>query len=405
MISKTLTKYRALSSEVKSILGAYSVYALSERILTVFMGILVYTATNSLAFMALYFFVYFTACLLGFSAWGYLMSKWGLNMRWNHLRAFLSYILGFIWLWFFQDESWHYLVFAAFNGAGLGLFWLGHHTFEMLHTSDKDRDFYSAMLGTVDHMTGILGPGLATIIFFFSEKYFSDPLAIIFFIMPFLYFLVIPFLWNLPDYIPKKISKKEWKRLRTSKELWPAKRFAFVESMGWGSWEVFSPLIIIAALETYVNVGIFDTVLGFLAIMIVIVQGHWQNKGNRKKIFHWASFLLVIYFVGLFFWPYSPWVYILLGFYWELVYPVYGTVYHVISLKNIDQLRCGEGRFFAGLLYREWMIYLGRITSLAVIGTVALLSPNDYLVVAVGLFWILAEYLLLAYFVDGVLED
>ena len=405
MITSTLKKFSGLSKEVRSILGAYSVYELAERIITVFMGIFVYTSSDSLVFMALYFLVYFTACFLGFSGWGLLMSKWQINMKWNHLRAFATYILGFIWFWFFRDENWHYLVFAAFNGAGLGLFWLGHHSFEMLHTNDKDRDFYSAALGVVDHVSGILGPLIATASFLISEKFFGDSLSIIFFVLPFVYLLVIPFLWNLPDFTPEEIESVDWNRLRKSKKLWPAKRFAFVESLGWGAWEIFAPLIIIAALGTYVNVGFFDTILGLVSILIVLIQGHWMHNGNRKKIFHWSLALVLLYFVGLLFWPFSPWVFILLGFYWELVYPVYGTVFHVISLKNIDQLRCHRGHFYAGLLYREWIIYLGRLTSLIGVGTVAYFSSNNYLVTAVGITWIILQYLFLAYFVEGVLED
>lgn len=405
MIATTLKKYRDLSKEVRSIIGAYSVYELAERIITVFMGIFVYTSSDSLAFMALYFFVYFTACFLGFSGWGWLMSRWKINMKWNHLRAFSVYILGFIWFWFFRDENWHYLVFGACNGAGLGLFWLGHHSFEMLHTDDSDRNFYSAALGVVDHTVGILGPLIATACFLISEKVFGDSLSIIFFVIPIIYLLVIPFLWNLPDYVPEEIESKDWHRLRHLKKNIPAKRFAFVESLGWGAWEIFSPLIIIAALGTYVNVGYFDTILGLISILIVLIQGHWMHNGNRKKVFHVSLAFVLLYFVGLFFWPYSPWVFIGLGFYWELVYPVYGTVFHVVSLKNIDQLRCHKGHFYAGLLYREWIIYLGRLTSLLAVGTVAYFSSNNYLVTAVGISWIIGHNLLIAYYVEGVLND
>jgi len=404
MISKTLNKYRALSAEVKSILGSYWVYELAEQVIVVFMGVFVYTSTESMAFMALYFLLYFTAILLGFSGWGYLTAKLQINMKWNHLRAFAAYVMGFVWLWFFREQDWHYLVFAIFNGLGLGLFWLGHHSFEMLHTNDEDRDFYSSMLGAGTHVTTILGPLLATLVFLLSDHFFGDPLHLIFFVIPVLYLLVIPTLWSLPDYVPERIQKKDWKHLRKSKDLKEGIRYAFIESFAWGPWEIFAPLLTVAALETYVNIGVFDTLLGLTAILIVLVQGHMQNKGNRVKIFRYSLVGIILYYVALYFWQWSPWIFIIAGFAWVPIQAINGTVHHVVFLKNIEQFKCEEGQFYVGMLYREFIIWLGRISSLILVGGVALVFKNDLLTVNFGISVIIFQSLLIGYYVDRVLK-
>lgn len=403
MIGTSFRKYKALSLEVKSILGSFWVYSLAELVMKVFMGIFVYTTTESMALMAVYFFVYFTACMLGFSGWGWLMAQKGIDMKWNHLRAFAFYIAGFVWFWFFRDQFWHFLVFAVLHGAALGLFWLGHHSFEMLHTNDKERDFYSSMLGVGSHVAGILGPLIATLSFLLSDSLFGNDLTLIFFVLPAIYLLVIPFLWNLPRYTPQPISMEKAKTLLKSRGT--AQKFAFVESLGWGAWEVIAPLMIVTALETYVNVGVFDTLLGLFAIAMVMIQGHHQNEGNRLRIYYISVAFIILYFIGLYFWPISPWIYILLGFYWVPVQAVYGTIFHVISLKNIDQFRCIQGDFYAGLLYREVLIWLGRLVSLASVGVVAVLLQNELITTYVGITWIIGQYLLLANYVRGVVKS
>jgi MFS family permease len=405
MIAKTWTKFKALSPEVKNMLGSYWVYELAEQIIVVFMGIFVYTQSDSLFFVAIYFSVYFTMILLGFTVWGLLMTHLKSNMKWNHIRAFTVYIAAFVWFWFFRDEAWHFLVFGALNGLGLGIFWLGHHTFEMLHTSDGDRDFYSSMLGAGSHVTAIVGPLIATLTFFISQYWFDDPLSLIFFILPFTYILAVPFLWKLPSYVPEKISKKEIQYLRKNKDMKGAKAFAFIESTGWGAWEIMAPLMIVTALETYVNIGIFDTLLGVIAILVVVIQGHLQHKGNRKRIFHISMAFVILYYLGLYFWTLSPWVYILLGLFWVPVEAIYNTVVHVVFLKNIDQMRGEEGCFYAGLLYREWIIWLGRIFSLICIGTIAYFLQNDVMTTYVAITWIIAQSLLMMWSVEKVLKD
>lgn len=405
MIARTWSKLKELSPEVKNMLGSYYVYELAEQIMVVFMGIFVYTETKSLFFLAVYFFIYFTAILIGFSGWGLVMVRFALNMKWNHLHAFAIYILAFIWFWFFRTEPWHLLVFGSLNGLALGMFWLGHHSFEMLHTKDKSRDFYSSILGAGTHVTAIVGPLIATASFFLSELWFGDPLTLIFFLLPTVFLLAVPFLWNLPNFVPKKISSKQWEFIRKDELVREASRFAFAESIGWGAWEIMAPLIMVTALETYINVGLFDTLLGVLAIVIVMVQGHLQNHGNRKRIFHVCAALMVLYYLGLFFWTLSPWVYILLGLFWVPIEAIYGTVFHVVSLKNIDQMRGEQGRFFAGLLYREWIIYLGRILSILVIGSAAFFLKNDILTTYVAISWLIMQNALTVWTLEKVLRD
>ncbi len=402
MLTDTWKKYKSLSPTLKSIMYTYWIYEFAQYILSIFMGIFIFDETRSIEVLAVYYLIYCCTILLGFSGWGALTAHWQINLRTNHLRAFFVYILAFLWLWFFRGEVWHFLVFGAISGLALGMYWMGHHSFEMIETSDDGRDFYSSLLGVGAIVLRIIAPLFATITFLVSKQLGRDTYDLLFWILPFTYLLVIPFLRNLPDFTPHKISLAEWKRLIKTKKYRPVRWYIVVESMGWAVGSMILPMIALAALGTVVNFGWFQTVIGVIAIIALLVQGRFQKIHNRLLV---LFCLLSLYFLlngALYLWTLSALVYVIFSMVSSLADPLKQTVKHVFSLRVMDLLKCDEEHFFAGMLYREILLWLGRICPILLILLGSLIwktnVPLTYLGIAflqiqVVIFWFVAKRL------------
>lgn len=385
MIAKTIARFRSFPSELRAVLWSYWVYELAEQLVSIFMGAHLFLETQSIGFLALYFSIYFTACFFGFSIWGYLMAQLRINLKFNHLRAFVLYIVSFLVLFIWKES---YFVFAALNGLGLGMFWVGHHAFEIQATNEKNRDFYVGVLVTGSRVVSVLGPLIASLLFMFTEG-----MSILFMLMPFVYLLGLPFVFRLPSFVPKRISTAAMKRLLFDKKLQPVRRYSYADSLGWPAYEMVIPVIALSALASMENIGIFQTILSVLAIGVSVWQAHAQEPKNRLKVYFWMCVFGALIYASLFFWQLSPAVYIGFGLITIILHAVHQNIGHVYALKTMDLLEPKKGDFYPGMLYRDYLLWLGRVGTTLIIFAVDWAFGNIELTVAVGVALLVLHYL------------
>lgn len=370
MFSKTLTKFKSLPKETRSMVFLYWVYECAEMLLGIFLSIFVYLQTQSLTTLVIYNALYFTGTCVGFCVWGYAMAQFQISMKYNYLRSFLIYILSFGILIFFEHTITNLLIFGFTSGMGLGMFWVGVHSYEMIYTHDKNRDFYSSMVSAGTQTFAVLAPFIATLSFIISEKVLHvETFTILFITIPFVYLFSLPIIFSLPDYVPEKISKQEIKRLVFDKKISKARHYYIASAFDWAIWSVCFPIIAIQSLGTVINVGILETVAGVLSLFAVIFLSHKRHEGNRLKIFLYSITWAAVANAIVFFWELNPALYIVYTLMIIFIDPIFRVSEHVIDLKSIEIIREKEGAsFYGGLIYRDFILWCGRITGILMIG-------------------------------------
>ena len=367
MITATLKKFRLLPKETRAMVFLYWVYDFAEVLVGIFIGIFIFLETQSLLHLAMYNAVYFFGIMLGFCTWGYIMSLFQISMRLNYIRAFATYIVSFLILIFLPHTFPYLLLFALINGTGLGMFWIGVHSYEMLYTEDKNRDFYSSMTSAGAQSFAVIGPAIATLTFYISEKILHiETFQLLFIILPFIYTLSLPFLFSLPDFIPEKIPTKEWKRIIKDKKMKKAIPYFLSQGSIWGLFSAIYPLITIVTLGTVINVGMFETIVGILGIIAVIFLSHKRHSENRVQIMTYAIITYVIAYTILLFWKVHPLFFIIYHLIVVFVYPIYRVSEHTIDLKTIEETSTKNG-FFSSMIYRDLILWLARTISVGVI--------------------------------------
>jgi len=375
MFQKTLHRFRELPDSTRAMIVLFWVYDFSQSIVGLFLNVFVFLETKSLFDLIIYNLVFFLFVGLGFSGWAYLLSRTQASLKYNYLRAFLIYILSFSVLIFLPHTFAYLLLFGALNGLGLGMFWVGVHGYEMLTTSNENRDFYSSMVSLGAQFFAILSPFIATLSFYLSSTIFHlETFQLLFWILPLVYLCSLPVIFKLPAYTPPKIPTVEWIRLFFSPALSTIRRYIFWGSLMAGLNSVLLPAIAILSLKTVLNLGIFQTLAGVFSILTILVLSHKRHEGNRVSILFYAIFSLILSLTLLLFWQESPVVYMLFSLLLILIQPIYRVSEHVLDLHSMDLLS-GEQGFYPGMVYRDIVIWLGRTLALLVIlGLSAFLS-------------------------------
>ncbi len=381
MFSKTLNRFRVLPQATKAMVFLFWVYEFSQVIVNLFLNLFVFLQTQSLLGLVIYNLVFFTAIFFGFVVWGYLMAQLQISLKLNYLRAFAMYTLSFLSLLIFPHDFGYLLLFSALNGLGLGMFWVGVHAYEMITTESKNRDFYSSMVSAGAQTLAVVSPLLATLSFYLSEEILNtETFTVLFWILPFTYLLSLPFIFRLPNFIPPRVTKAEMRRLWSSKKLKPVRLYTFLTAFPWGIRVIMMPIIMLTALKTVINVGLFQTLVGTIAIFAIIFLSHQRHEGNRVKILGYATFFIVVDLCILLFWQQTPYAYIFSALILVFVQPIHRVSQHVIDLHSVELLREGDKHFYAGLLYRDCVISAGRIFAVTVIGLLAYIL-DDFLLI------------------------
>ena len=396
MLRKTWNRYRGLSNEIRSMISIYWIYELIQVTLAVFIEIFVFLQTQSLGFLIFYNVIYFTGIFLGFSVWGYLLAELRISMKLNYLRAFLIYFLSFLILIFSSKTDLFLVLFGLLNGLAIGAFWITVHFYELTLTENATRDFYSSMLSLGAQSFAVISPFVATITFFISKKVLHlETYTLLFILLPFFTLLSLPFLFKLPDLIPEKITNLSLKRLFFDKVLSKARIYYLAQGFTWGSIVAIMPVIAISAMKTVINIGVLQTILGLISIFIIMFLSHVRHEGNRIKIMFHAGILFTIGCGFLFFWNISPWFYVIYLLMDGLGVHIWRVSEHTIDLQSIEMIKEENCSFYAGLIYRDVVLWIGRMAGILITGTIYFLLQNEVLTIkivivitTIGLWWI-----------------
>jgi len=385
MFKKTLTKFNSFSKTIKSMVFLFWTYKFIQIITDIFISTFVLIQTQSFKALIIYQIVYLTGTFFGFSMWGYLLSVFKISMKWNYLKAFILYLISFLILLLFHDNFTSLLVFAAINGLGMGMFWISTHSYEMLYTNDNGRDFYSSMLSTGSQILSIISPIIATALFFIA-KYIvhTETFTFLFLILPFICLFALFFVFKLPHFIPPKISINDIKQLFFSKKI-KTERLYYITSIAHHiTILTIIPFLALTAMKNVINIGILETIMGIFSIIIVIALSHIRHQENRIKILLYATYGLITGSIFLFFSDISHYYYIVFALIFVFFKPMYRISQHVIDLYSIESITSKKIHFYPALLYRDFVLWIGRIAILGTLLFISVIVSSDIITSKIG---------------------
>ena len=395
MIQETLTKYKALPVVVKSMIALFWIYELVAQMTTIFVNAYVYLNTQNIEILIQYNFWNVFGIGLGFVLWGYIVSIFQISFRLNYAKSFVIFILSFFILIFLPNNALAYFWFAVVNGLAVGMFWVGVHTYELMHTEDKIRDFYSSMISAGSVILKMLSPMLAIASFYISEYVFGFEMYTIFFIIiPFLYLSAIPFIFSLPNYTPEKISSLSIKRLFTDNKISNVRKYLFFSSIDFAILAVIVPIVAIQSLSTPYNIGYVEFLSGIIAFLAIIALSHKRNTTNRVDILNIAILGIAVMGGILLLYPFHWMFYVIGSIGLILLIPVYRVSIHVLDLVSMEKMKKVNNSIYEGVLYRDFILLIGRFFSLFLLYIATLLTNNEYIVIVFGMIVILFAYVL-----------
>lgn len=200
----SMAHFRLQRRSLRSLIYLFWIYSFVSRAIGAFSQIYIYETFNSVQLNIIASIVTFTGIMIGFCICGAVAAIYSLNAKHGFLLSFLFTGLGLILLPLAHDlpEACGAL---AIRGVGDGLFWLTIHTYELMETSDHERDIYSTFLSAGAQIVTLASPAFATLLIWLSHRLDIGDFTLLFLGMPLLLFLGLPALAALKDYRPAPI--------------------------------------------------------------------------------------------------------------------------------------------------------------------------------------------------------
>ncbi len=346
----------------------------------IFLSVFVYLKTQSISAFVLYLAVNHTALMLGFVGFGMFMGARRISIRYNYIRAFALFFLAFLLLVLLPHTFAWLLLYAFLYGFGNGVMWLTIHTLELAHTKNEGRDFYSSMVELGSQVMVVIAPFVATASFLVSEKYLhTETYFLLFLILPLACLAALPLLFRIPDFVPPRVPLNDFRKFLIQRNV-PALRYYATGSLHYALHGCVVPIMAIVSLGSAINLGLMETVLGTVSIIAIMVLSLVRHPENRLSLMLQTTVIFLVAYAMLFFFDASPIAYVAYALIVVLFKPILRVSEHVIDLYSVDLLRTNGDSFFPGLLFRDLVLWTGRILIPATMALLVAFIKNDVLV-------------------------
>lgn len=366
MLKKFKNNFKKLPSSNKSMIYLMWIYNAWWIVISVFINIYVFSLQKSIIDVLIYNSIYFSFTSIWFIGVWSIMSILGKNIKNMYYFAYSFFILGFLTIFLVNWYTWIYL-FASIYWLWFWMYWCAVHTQELVNIKDKTRDIYSSIIWTWKNIITIFMPLFISGIFFVVWKNFDfSPYLVIFLILPFIYMVSFIFIHNIWDYKPNKVNFSDFRYFFDLKKyLFWQLYFMFTWMYQALLWSIF-PIIAITLLKTEVNVWLFEWIISFLTIFIIIFISNKRNQNNRVKIMWILSILLFINII-IFSFNFNIVWYIIFTLISLVLRPLYRISEHIFDLKLMDTIKIKWSDFYPTMIFREVSLFLWRLIMLIVL--------------------------------------
>ncbi len=230
--------------------------------------------------------------MIGFCICGVVAARYRLNAKHGFLLSFLFTGLGLILLPLARDLP-EACGAVAIKGIGSGLFWLTIHTYELMESSDHERDIYSTFLSAGDQIVTLASPAFATLLLWISHHVGFGDFTLLFLAMPPLLLLGLPALAALKDYRPAPVGRHDLLHFFADRRNQAAQIYLMGGAASHILQQTVLPLAAVTVLGGALNVGGFNTVFAIAGALALLAVGSRRRPENRLKILGMSSVVLV----------------------------------------------------------------------------------------------------------------
>lgn len=373
MLISFYNRIQTLRTPVRSLLYLFWIYAFTGSLATTFIQIAIFRMFSSVEVNIVSAMLAFTGVMVGFCIFGYIVGHYRLDAKQGFYYSFLSFAVGMLVL--SQATTVVTVYFSTFvYGLGSGFFWLTIHTYELTETRDEERDFYSSILSGGQIIISILGPLLATGIIWISLHVLHiSSFGLLFVVAPLFYLLGLFCFKGIRTYHPERIELDDIKHFFYEKRNRVAQLFISGGGFQHLAGSVIVPLTLLYILGTELHVGIYSTIVGCLSVLVVLILGHYRNKGNRVVIFGVAAigsgFITILLGYNLTFTALV--IFTIVG---SILDPIIRVSDHVISLQAMESVGRINRDFYATMILRDFSLWIHRMIA----GFILLLFSSYY---------------------------
>lgn len=359
------TNYKLLHNEAREIVTVEQIVSFGFAVGGVFTTIFLWRETNDIKLIALYNLVQYPTILTSFLAAGAFFVNSKLK---NLIKIGISfYILNYIFLIVFSklhsgsNLILYILLMGFVYGLGAGFYYAGINPLEYKTTKDTNRDLFNALNSSISSFIAVFIPPVIGLLlsYNFGSDNFIFNYSIIFIFTIVVFSIGLFYSVKLPDY---KISDFNFKNLLqpVKSEIWKLICIRDLLDGFYGGTDTFlGTLLVFFILKREVNMGLFNSLLSILSILVTIKIGTWLNRNNRLRLGFIGAMLLSfgrVLYIGMF----SIAGMIVSSLIALLGGPLFGIGLASTFFDAIDHSPNHEKYYFEYMVFREIFLAFGR---------------------------------------------
>jgi len=369
--------YKTQSDTVKQLTKIYWFYYFIRILGDIFINIMIYDISKNIYFNLIYIMVKETGTTISVFLYSYITTKYQLNIKYSYKLYTFILFLSFITLFLVKDELYYILFYAFIYGTSIGIFFFTFHSYSLLKVQYEERDFFSSLVTLGTETVSILAPILIIISIYISQYLGVGDYNVMILMMILSSVIMLFFVKSLESLIPQQQTVKSlFKHInenKNKKALFVYNLFSGVRSL---SVVVSAAYLSLEALNTAINIGYVEIFTGLLSIYVVAKMAKKRNVNDRIKIMIFASILIAIAYLNIIVFGISLLSYSIMSLLLIVAIPMYTTSMNVMDLNTMDMLKV-DGKINYAIVYREFILYVGRIgTGLLMLGIYYLVDDS-----------------------------
>lgn len=382
----SIQQFLSMRSPIRALVFLFWVYEFVGRTVGVFTQIYVYRLFNDVSMNIIATMANFTGIMIGFCVFGAATAQYQLNAKFGFVLSFVFTACGLVLLSTAHDVSLACLAMGV-RGAGIGLFWLTLHTYELVETRDSERDVYSTFLSAGGQIISLAGPAFATLLIWASQVLGWSEFTLLFVATPPIYLFGFLFFGALTNYRPAPIQQRDLVHFVTDRRNLTAQMYLMGGAATLILQQIVIPLASVTVLGTALNVGGFNTGFAIVGVVALLAVGAYRHPKNRLPILGVSSIILLLLNVMLGF----SMTLITLVVYTvgaSVVQPIMRVSQHVIDLATMDFVGHTESDFYPTMILRDISLWAWRMMAALALLAAASFAGTGREAISLGMYFI-----------------
>ncbi len=346
MFKKLFSTFSLLNSQTKSTIYIRRINKTRTIIVTIFANVYIYQIHWAVSELIISNMLYFIWSAIGYWIWWLCIHYKGeTNIKNLFYPAFIVLSLSFITMPLIGHLLRWVMTFFFIVWVWSWLFYFWTTNYEWLFLTDELRNFYSSTLNAWYIVLKITTPLLVALFFFLEPHTSINWYTLLFISVGIIYLFWLWFIHTIPDHKVKRQSLSWFKKYFQKWSLTAASA-GFFATYWLDKWvQILFSLLLIIVLKSEISIWIYEWVLNFIAIFVMIALWVKATKKQQDSIFLIAAtgFALLCFIVG-----WVPSLYSLIAF----------SIWMIIIEPILRSMRLADFYRYQDVINRDWSLSL-----------------------------------------------